>query len=184
MRRQLTVRERALLVVLGIVAVIGAYLSWVYTPMVNERDRCNAEVLALQDQIDIMQMQVEKQEQMKRELDRIFEMDPDPLSLPDYDNAQPMMRKLHSVLASAPSYSLAFGSTDSSEAVVRRNVSMTFTAEDYASAKRILTQLNNSEYRCMLDSLNLNLDQRDGNVSVSGTIVFFEYQSKDGIKQG
>lgn len=179
MKRQLTVRERTLLIVLGIVALVGAYVTWVYTPLVNERERCDSEVLVLQDQVEIMKSTVQKQEQMERELEEIFERNPNPLSLPDYDNAEPMMRELHAVLGNAQSYSLAFGAVDTSATVARRSITMTFTASDYASAKRILTQLDRNSYRCMLDGMSLNFGYRDGSVSVSGNIVFFEYQARE-----
>ena len=42
-----------------------------------------------------------------------------------------------------------------------------------------MQQLHDSAFRCMLDSVNVNVGQGERNaVSVNGTIVFFEYQAQ------
>ena len=88
------------------------------------------------------------------------------------------MFELNSILASTQDYSLSFSTVDASQTIVRRSISIAFTTDSYASAKAVLQQLHDSAYRCMLDSVNLNLG-RDAQspVTVSGTIVFFEYQA-------
>ena len=101
-----------------------------------------------------------------------------PLSIADYDNLQPVMFELNSILASTQDYSLSFSTVDASQTIVRRSISIAFTTDSYASAKAVLQQLHDSSYRCMLYSVSLNLGRdAQGPVTVSGTIVFFEYQA-------
>ena len=41
----------------------------------------------------------------------------------------------------------------------------------------VLRQLHDSAYRCMLDDVSISIGEGDdGNVSVSASLVFFEYQ--------
>ena len=87
------------------------------------------------------------------------------------------MFELNSILASTQDYSLSFSTVDASKTIVRRSISIAFTTDSYASAKAVLQQLHDSAYRCMLDSVSLNLGDAQGPVTVSGTIVFFEYQA-------
>ena len=55
---------------------------------------------------------------------------------------------------------------------------MAFTTGTYESAKAVLQRLHDSAFRCMLESVAITIGQgeRDA-VSVSGSIVFFEYQA-------
>ena len=85
------------------------------------------------------------------------------------------MFELNGVLSSAEEYSLSFGTVDAEQTpVIRRRISLSFTAPDYGSARQILQQLHDGAYRCMLDDLRLTLAPNNGAVTVSGSIVFFE----------
>lgn len=178
MRRQLTAREWMLLALLGIILVVCGYILLFYMPMTNERDRCISETESCRTQTEALQLRLEDKYRMERELKELFEQEVPPLSLAPYDNLQPVMFELNTVLSGTQNYSLSFASLDASQSIIRRSIALSFTAESYAAAKAVLQQLHDSAYRCMLDSVSLGMGQGqgDGNVSVSGTIVYFEYQ--------
>lgn len=97
--------------------------------------------------------------------------------------------------------------TGQEDGIVRRRISLQFKCGSYEAAKGVLQELHDSPYRCMLDDLTLNESERtvtDGTfvggwltsliegetltggetqtrveteVSVSASLVFFEYQS-------
>lgn len=130
-------------------------------------------------------------DRMEKELEEIFAANPDPLSIPDYDNLKPVMFELNSILAETDNYTLTFGTVDTSESIIRRGISMSFTCGSYDSAKGVLEKLHDSSYRCMLDNLNVSLgsysrnnfwdeDYYGNSVVVSGNIVFFGYQAAQG----
>ncbi len=82
------------------------------------------------------------------------------------------------ILYAAEDYSLAFSTVEAEESIVRRSISLTFTSASYDGAKGILQQLHDSMYRCLLSELTINIGSGSrSSVSVSSTIVFFEYQS-------
>jgi len=168
-----------LLGLLGVILVVSGYFMLFYMPMTSERDRCLGETEACRTEIEAAQFRLEEKRRMERELEELFSREVPPLSIADYDNLQPVMFELNSILAPTQDYSLSFSTVDASQAIVRRSISLSFTAGSYAAARTVLQQLHDSAYRCMLDNVSLNLDQGDGGtVSVNGTIVFFEYQAQ------
>jgi len=175
MRRQLTAREWMLLGLLGIVLVASGYMMLFYMPMTAERDRCLGEAEACRAEIEAAQLRLEEKGRMERELEELFSGDTPPLGIADYDNLQPVMFELNSILSTAKEYSLAFSTVDTTQTVVRRAISMSFTSGTYQSAKEVLQRLHDSAYRCMLDSVSLSMDRGEDGVAVNGSIVFFEY---------
>ena len=174
MRRELTGREKLLLVVLGILLAVSGYFLLFYTPMKEERERCLAETENCTIQIEAANIRLEEKRRMERELEELFSKEPPPLSIPDYDNREPVMFELHSILTAAMDYSLSFSTVDASQTIVRRSISMNFTAPGYEAARDILRKLHDCSYRCLLD--NLVISFAGDSVSVNGTIVFFEYR--------
>lgn len=175
MRRKLTPREWMLLGVLLILVVVVGYITLFYMPTTDARDAALAEADSCRQQTELAQVRLEDKRRMERELDEIFEQNPDPLSLPDYDNLQPLMVELNSILRATQNYSLSFASVNASQRIVRREISMSFTCDSYATAKLVLRRLHDSMYRCMLNNLTISRG-RDANspATVSGSIVFFE----------
>lgn len=177
MKRQLTARELILLGMLLVLVLVGGYVMLFYMPMTAELDRLEQEKLSCEDELAVAQIQVEDKRRMERELEEIFAANPNPLSIAPYDNLQPVMFELNSILQSTPEYSLSFGTVNTEETIVRRQILLSYTSGSYEAAKRVLQQLHDSAYRCMLDDVSISIGERDeGNVSVSASLVFFEYQ--------
>lgn len=179
MRRQLTAREWMLLGVLGVLLLVSGYMLLFYMPQTAERDRCLGEAENCRTETEAARIRLEEKERMERELEELFAAEVPPRSIPDYDNLQPVMFELNSILAGTENYTLTFGTVDDSQSIVRRSISMSFTTGSYESAKEVLQQLHDSPFRCMLDGVNISIGQREeGVVSVGGNIVFFEYQAR------
>jgi len=178
MRRQLTSREWLLLGLLGVILVVSGYMMLFYMPQTAERDRCLGEAETCRTEIEAAQLRVEEKRRMERELEELFSQEVPPLSIADYDNLQPVMFELNTILAPTQNYTLSFSTVDTTQAIVRRSIALAFSAGSYDAAKAVLQQLHDSAYRCMLDSVNLNISGGTGGVTVSGNIVFFEYQAQ------
>ena len=178
MRRSLTAREWVLLALLGVLLLSCGYMLLFYMPQTEERDRCLEEAEAVRAQIQATQIRLEEQRRMEQELEDLFASDPPPLGIADYDNIKPILVELNSILTPTENYNLSFSTEDVSQSVVRRRISMNFTAGSYKSAKAVLQRLHDSAYRCMLDSLNLSFgESAEDSVTVNGTLVYFEYQA-------
>jgi hypothetical protein len=177
MRRSLTAREWILLGVLAVLALASGYMMLFYLPSTSQRDTAREETGLYQLQTEAAQLRLAEKRRMERELDALFAQEEEPLGLAPYDNLQAVMFELHGILDQTREYSLSFGTVDTEQAIVRRSISLTFTSGSYEEAKSVLQQLNDSAFRCMLSDLSISLGQTgEGLVSVSGTIVFFEYK--------
>lgn len=187
MRRQLTAREWMLLGVLGVLVLVSGYILLYYTPMTAERDRCLGTAESCRVETEAAQYRLDEKNRMERELEELFSVTPAPLGISDYDNLKPVMFELNSILSGTQDYTLTFGTVDTTESIVRRSISMTFTAISYEAAKTVLQRLHDSSYRCMLDDIHISFANTQwtlfgedrgpepGTVQVTGTIVFFEY---------
>lgn len=178
--RRLSVRERVLLAVLFILALVSGYIFLLYMPMMERLDTLNEQIAQGEDLLLESQIKVERQNRMQKELDEILAADDEPVSMAAYDNIHAVMFELNSILEQTEEYSLNFSTVDMGDPVIRRPISLRFRSADYAAAQTVLQQLHDSKYRCMLDSLDIGLEKRDeANVIVSATIVFLEYMPQD-----
>lgn len=176
MKRRLTVRELVLLGVLAVILLVCGYVMLFYLPVTAELDRLEDETELCHTQLAVARQRLEEKQRMERELAELFAQPDTPLEMPAYDNLQPVMFELNTILSSTEEYSLSFGAVDTGESIVQRRISLSFTSGGYAQAKAVLQQLHDSMYRCMLDDLRLSLDNvQENGVTASGSIVFFEY---------
>lgn len=174
MRRRLTTREWVLLAILGVLVLVSGYILLFYNPVTASRDAALSDAALCRTQLEAAQLQLSEKRRMELELDEIFSQNERPVSLAPYDNIQPVMVELNTILLAAEDFSLTFGSVDDKESIVRRDISLSFTCPSYFVAKAILRQLHDSAYRCMVDGVTVSIGQT-GSVAVSATLVYFEY---------
>ena len=204
MRRKLTPRETALLILLLILALGSAYYLLFYTPTTQEIETTETRIADTLDQISADQLRLAQKQQMQEELDAIFAADPDPVSMAPYDNSRNVMHELNAILENTQDYSLSFASVtvDEDSDVVRRDISLTYTSTGYSAALDILQKLHDSQYRCLLNNVAISLKERSheggwwynllmgsvdsvpdtetsmdeySDVTVTATLTFFEY---------
>lgn len=179
MKRKLTVREWMLLGVLAIMVIVAGYILLFYNPTTAARDAALAEAESCKEQTAAAQVRLEEKRRMERELDEIFARNPNPLGLADYDNLQPVMVELNTILKDTQNYSLNFATVSTADRLVRRQISVSFTCDSYREARDVLQALHDSSYRCMLNNVSITLGNTyNSSTSVNGTIVFFEFQTQ------
>lgn len=176
MKRKMTTREWILLGVLVVLALVSGYVMLFYMPTTAARDNALAEAESYRNQLAAAQVRLAEKQRMERELNEIAQ-NPSSVGLPDYDNIQPLMEELSAILSAAQSYSLSFATPDTSESIVTREVSVSFTCDSYIAAKGVLQRLHDSQYRCMLNNINISRGETAYDpATVSAGIVFFECQ--------
>ena len=176
MKRKLTPREWMLLGVLAVLVVVVGYITLFYVPTTEARDAALAEAESVRQQTETARVRLAEKQRMEQELNELFERNPNPQALADYDNLQPIMVELNSILAPTQNYSLTFGSASASKNIVRREITISFSCSSYATARNVLQRLHDSTYRCMLNNLTISGRRDNGSASVSGSIVYFECQ--------
>ena len=163
-----------MLIILGVACLIAGYVLFFYRPMIDDRDRCYEEAENMQIRIEAAQAKLKDQQRMEKELE-VIRTDENALSIPNFDNQKPVMNELNSILAVTDNYSLKFGKLDTTNLIVRRSINISYTANDYESAMSVLHALNDNNFRCMLGDIGISFDKA-GRVSVSGSIIFFEFR--------
>lgn len=174
MKKQLTTREKVLLVVLAVLLVICGYYYAFYTPVLQKIAEYKDEIVFIEEQTVALDAQVQKMNQMKEELDAIQSGEMGAIKeIPAYDNSQNLMNSLSFILQSADQYNVSFSSVDEEDSTVRRNISLSYSCGSYETAKSILTQIYESEYRSLIKDVHLST--ADG-YSVTMEITYFEYK--------
>lgn len=168
----MTIREKVLLGVLGVMCLALAYYYLFYIPMKNETERYRQEYITVDDTLIVVEAKAAKMAKMKAEIEAIKAGNVQGIKeLPKYDNRQPLMRQLSTILAETQKYNIIFGAVTGDGTTICRQVNLNYTCEDYASAKAILQELYNCQYPCSFGNINLSSE----GATVSIYITYYEY---------
>lgn len=176
--KKMTVREKVLMGILGVLVLFCVYYFVFLVPVTEKIDACVSESLTIEEQLVIYDATAEKKKMMEGELEAIFSGEKgDVKELPAYDNSQNVMHELSYILSDANSYDISFSSVEEEDNTVRREVTLNFTCKSYELAKRMLTYIQDSDYRCILKDLYINTQDNMDTVEyhVIVDVVYFEY---------
>lgn len=186
--KRFTSREKVLLLVLALLVVAGAYFMLVFRPISENLSAIEQSKLDVEDSLTILEAKAQRLEQMRDELARV-EAQGTTAEVPVYDNLRAVMLHLSGVLSSATDYDLSFQPLDTAEesGVIRRTISMSFTAPSYAQGEALVSRLHDGPYRCEIDNLafapvaagddqaaNRAASLSSGGVQVTLSITYFE----------
>ena len=176
----LSARESLMLVFLVVLLVGVGYYMGFYTPLQNELASIAVQSNDIDTQITTSMAKIGKMDTMQAELDEILSRPADEITeIAPYDNKEVVLNQLYGILGQAQDYSLNFTDPDvQSDGTVRRNISMSFRCANYDSAKAIIRDLTDSQWRCLVSNLSIVSDagnMLEESVTVSATITFFEH---------
>ncbi len=175
MRRSFTTREKVLLVVLAVLILGIGYFKLLLEPINDAVDEYQQNEAAEQDEIIQNTALLAKMQQMQEELEEI-RASGTAKPLPTYDNSDAMLVELNTTFAGASDYSLSFGSAtalETSSYIMRRPISVSFSAGSYEAAREICDTLHNSSNINQISDLSVSFDS-DGEVHISMSISYFE----------
>lgn len=177
MKRQFSVREKVLLVILALLLVFCVYYILVDKPVRETLADASARQSAAETELVVANARLEKMHRMQaalEELDHTARAD-----VPDYDNARRVVELMNEAMARTTAYTLSFGGVSRQGAIALRPIDMNFQCESYDAAKQILQTLLDSPYRCRITSMNMSCaagrDVRLNRVSVRASVTFYEY---------
>ncbi|MCQ2436482.1 MAG: hypothetical protein MJ101_06225 [Clostridia bacterium] len=172
MRKELTAKETVILTVL-IVLIIGlVYYQFVLTPI-------NTQIADFDSMSDTEESAIiansARLAQKKKMENYLAALPDDARSLPEYDNSISLMLELHTILSDATDYSLNFSGIKNEDYIVMRTVGLTFTAESYMSARRIIDDLSSGENVMRISDVTITLGGAgNGTVHVSLLLTYYE----------
>ena len=174
--RKLSIRERVLLLLLAVIAVVSAYVLLFSMPMSRRLEELNARIAQSEELTTQLEVRLTQQRQMEQAVEQMAAREDALPVMPEYDNLQMVMVELNSILAGCQSYSISFRGEQAEGNVFCRQAIMPFTCGSYAQARDVLERLQNGPLRGVLEEVQLS-QQEDGTVSASATMSFFEYRS-------
>ena len=149
MNRELTRREKTLLLVLIVVVLVAGYCKLILIPMQK-----------MQKAIEEIKAAGEKR------------------TIPQYDNSGKLMIELHEIMSDTLDYSLdCSAGTVQQDYIMLRPIVMTFRTSTYAQARQIVDRLCSSENISQISDMNMNTyteGRNSGTVETTLVITYFE----------
>ncbi len=181
MKRQFSLRERVLMVVLALLLLTCIYYILVEKPVQNALMDASQRQSEAESQLVIASAQLRKMRQMQAALSQLEQSAK--AEVPDYDNAKNVVELLNRAMAMTNDYTLTFQPVTTEGAIVRRTIQMNFQCKNYATAKQVLQTLLDSNYRCRITSVSVTCsngnDIRYEEVTVKASVTFYEFLPKE-----
>ena len=185
--RDFTRAEKIILVILALVLVGLAYYQFVYKMVAESIQKAHAEAEAIRVEITGVNAKIQRMEEMQAELESI-QSNPNASYMGSYNNSKEELAFLNDVLGGALQYNITFSNVTRDGDQIRRNFSLQFTTEDYASMERIISRLCDGKLRCLINDISYSVSrynysaadrERYGvdlyeRVNVNCTATFFE----------
>ena len=185
--RDFTRAEKIILVILALVLVGLAYYQFVYKMVAESIEKAHAEAEAIRVEMTGVNAKIQRMEEMQAELESI-QSNPHASYMGSYNNSKEELAFLNDVLSGALQYTITFSNVTRDGDQIRRNFSLQFTTEDYASMERIISRLCDGKLRCLINDISYSVSrynysaadrERYGvdwyeRVNVNCTATFFE----------
>lgn len=175
--RDFTAKEKALILFLVLVLIGLCYYRFIY---VNCRDaiaEANTQRNSYQVELNAAMAKEAQLRKMKDELDSIGELQY-ASRMESYNNVKAEIALLNNILKPASDYSISFSKISRSGDQIRRSFSLQFSTEGFENAKKIISELAGSEYRCLIGNVYYNGIARragDGDKLVGGRWIGNDY---------
>ena len=162
MKRELTAREKGLLLFLAILVIALGYFKLIFEPIDQQVKDYRANTEQEQTLLDTELVRLAQMNKMKETVERI-RASGEEKAIPAYDNSGVLLRELDRTLAAADDYTLEFSAQKSRDGyIILRPVSMSFQTGTYQQARAILDAL------CASDNINQISDLTISDTTVRG----------------
>ena len=174
--RKLSTRERVLLAILVVVAVVSGYVLLFSMPLNEKIQTLGQEIMESEDLKTQLESRWSQQQRLQQLTEQLKKQEGEARYMPEYDNLQAVMVELNTILADCQEYSLAFQPDDPEDAIYARQATIPFTCGSYDQARDVLQRLHDSPLRNLITDVQIT-EQDDGSVKSTATMLFFEYQT-------
>ena len=174
--RDFTIKEKILLLILSLFLVGLAYFQFIDRPVRQDLAAAQAEKDALQMELDAVMIKATQLQIMEEELKNLSNKESISV-MESYNNSKAEIKLLNDVLASTTQYSIAFSNVTRNGDQIRRDFTLQFVTADYKAACKVLEELGNSQYRCLIGNIACSAESGDitsGPVAVNATATFYE----------
>lgn len=177
MNREFTTREKLLILLLCLILVGLAYYQFVDQPVRTALNNAHAERDSLLTELAAVNAKLTVMRRMRDEMEDIT-AGGTVSEMKSYNNSKPEIALLNDILRGTPDYTITFADVTRDNDQIRRNFSLTFVSDKYESIQRIVKQLSESPYRCLIGDLKISVTRgktmEEGPINVNATATFFE----------
>lgn len=177
MNRELTLREKVLLLLILIVLVmVLGYFKLLYEPVSDRIARCREDTAQEQLALEQNAVRLAQMEKMEQALADIRAAGGSK-AIPRFNNSEALLRELRSLLTGTGEYSLDFGDGTTQQGyIVLRPVSMTYRTGTYEQSRAIIDRLSASDNINRISDLSIRRDERSGGQGYQTmlTVTYFE----------
>ena len=177
MNREFTTREKLLILLLCLILVGLAYYQFVDQPVRTALNNAHAERDSLLTELTAVNAKLAVMRRMRDEMEDIT-AGGTVSEMKSYNNSKPEIALLNDILRGTPDYTITFADVTRDNDQIRRNFSLTFVSDKYESIQRIVKQLSESPYRCLIGDLKISVTRgktmEEGPINVNATATFFE----------
>ena len=177
LNREFTTREKLLILLLCLILVGLAYYQFVDQPVRTALNNAHAERDSLLTELTAVNAKLAVMRRMRDEMEDIT-AGGTVSEMKSYNNSKPEIALLNDILRGTPDYTITFADVTRDNDQIRRNFSLTFVSDKYASIQRIVKQLSESPYRCLIGDLKISVTRgktmEEGPINVNATATFFE----------
>ncbi|MDD6685149.1 MAG: hypothetical protein PUE47_05090 [Lachnospiraceae bacterium] len=185
LNRPFTKKEVVLILALAVILLAMVYYRFVYVPV---QDQISAlDTTALEDQIQAETIRAQQMKKMQAEISQ--DKNASLGEVATYDNQKNELNELNDIFQDADTFNLNFEQPVASDNIVRRNISITFTASGYDTAEKIISSIYSGRYRCLISDLDMQApadssSMQTGEVSCSMSVTFYETLYHAATKEG
>ena len=177
MNRELTRREKTLLLVLIVVVLVAGYCKLILIPINDQISSYRLNMEAEQTELDANQGKMAQMQKMQKAIEEIKAAG-EKRTIPQYDNSVKLMIELHEIMSDTLDYSLdCSAGTVQQDYIMLRPIVMTFRTSTYAQARQIVDRLCSSENISQISDMNMNTyteGRNSGTVETTLVITYFE----------
>ena len=179
MKRELSTREKVMLLVLTVIVIALGYFKLIYEPINDQIADYQSKMEQEQTENASLAVRLAQMRKMEKAVEEI-KASGEVKAIPGYDNSGCLMRELYRILNETNEYSLEFsGQTTVDGYIVLRPVSLSFQTDTYAQARAIIDALSGSENLNQISDLNIRYGsgQNSNTVITDLVITYFEVMS-------
>lgn len=159
MNRELTLREKVLLLILIVLVMVLGYFKLLYEPVSDRIARCREDTAQEQLALEQNAVRLAQMEKMEQALADIRAAGGSK-AIPRFNNSEALLRELRGLLAG----------------IVLRPVSMTYRTSTYEQSRAIIDRLSASDNINRISDLSIRRDERSGGQGYQTvlTVTYFE----------
>lgn len=175
MNRELTKREKVLLLIFAVLLIAVGYYKLLLEPINNQIESYRSLTQEEQMQMETAQLQAVRMKQMETEIAQAKAAGIE-RTIPDYDNSAVLLPQLYQIMDSTIEYAMDFDEITFEGNIAARPVQIEFETANYQKARRVIDKLCTTGYAMQIEDMTIQeartTDKRSVHTYLS--ITFFE----------